>query len=237
MSAKGAKGDNVKKSEYVGPWPRKRHSHTCVTCKRKNNQGAVYCYKSKCKMPQSIENCTYCRPLTESPTYRPPQPQPEPQPEPIAIEVDVCIAGNSAVNGRCGDSECVCSPEGCEVCGCDPCSCDAPCEGCGRIVCECNAVKVAADRLGDGKGSDIRRSYSGDTIASAKSTIRAPFQHEGLLWCAVSLGMGLRAEAYRLTGAEHFADKRKKTTYNAKVLKDNGERRSQWLLSRSDGQA
>jgi hypothetical protein len=69
---------------------------------------------------------------------------------PAPIIVDVCIAGNSAVDGHCGEPDCVCDGgrtrmgntptcedcgesqdhctcgEGCPVCGCEPCSCDEP---------------------------------------------------------------------------------------------------------------
>lgn len=66
---------------YTGPWPRKRHSHTCVTCKRDRDQGAVACYKSRCALPQQTESCECCRTLQPSATYRPAAPAAAPLPE------------------------------------------------------------------------------------------------------------------------------------------------------------
>jgi hypothetical protein len=59
---------------YTGPWPRKRHSHTCVACKRGRDQGAVACYKSRCALPQQTESCECCCKLQPSVTYRPAAP-------------------------------------------------------------------------------------------------------------------------------------------------------------------
>ena len=70
---------------YTGPFPRKRHSHTCVECKKRVNQGAVACYKAKCTLSQRIDSCDYCRPLQASATYRPPAPSaPRPEVQEIA---------------------------------------------------------------------------------------------------------------------------------------------------------
>jgi hypothetical protein len=66
---------------YTGPWPRKRHSHTCVACKRGRDQGAVACYKSRCALPQQTESCECCRTLQPSVTYRPAAPAAAPLPE------------------------------------------------------------------------------------------------------------------------------------------------------------
>ena len=52
---------------YTGAFPRKRHSHTCLTCKTRG-QGAVACYKSHCTKPQRIDMCACCRPLYPSVT-------------------------------------------------------------------------------------------------------------------------------------------------------------------------
>ena len=83
-----------KTAPYNGPFPRKRHSHRCQTCKGRQGQRAVACYKQKCTKPQSVEDCIFCRALAKH----------------TPVAVDVCIAGNPAVNGVCGDAECVCAP-------------------------------------------------------------------------------------------------------------------------------
>ena len=36
--------------------PRKKHSHRCLRC-----GSAVYCYKSRCTLPQRITTCRWCR--------------------------------------------------------------------------------------------------------------------------------------------------------------------------------
>jgi hypothetical protein len=83
-----------KTAPYNGPFPRKRHSHRCQTCKGRQGQRAVACYKQKCTKPQSVEDCIFCRALAKH----------------TPVEVDVCLAGNPAVNGVCGDADCVCAP-------------------------------------------------------------------------------------------------------------------------------
>jgi hypothetical protein len=77
---------------YTGPWPRKRHSHTCIACKRGRDQGAVYCYKSRCALPQQTESCECCRTLQPSATYRPAAPvaaalEVPPAPEPLRFDL------------------------------------------------------------------------------------------------------------------------------------------------------
>ena len=37
-------------------FPRKKHSHRCLSCGH-----AVYCYKTQCAKPQRIEACPACR--------------------------------------------------------------------------------------------------------------------------------------------------------------------------------
>jgi hypothetical protein len=109
----------TRKESYTGPWPRKRHSHTCVTCKRDRDQGAVYCYKSRCARPQQTDTCECCCKLQPSATYRPAAPVDDIcslcgtlpcSCPPEAAVIDVCIAGNPAVDGRCDDIDCVCYP-------------------------------------------------------------------------------------------------------------------------------
>lgn len=65
---------------YTGPFPRKRHSHTCTNCKAGRGQGAVACYKQRCTKPQRIDSCECCAKLQPSATYRPPAPA-DPRPE------------------------------------------------------------------------------------------------------------------------------------------------------------
>jgi hypothetical protein len=90
---------------YTGPWPRKRHSHTCVACKRGRDQGAVYCYKSRCALPQQTESCECCRPLQPSVTHRPPA-----APENDGGRTRI---GNTPTCEDCGESldHCTCEDE------------------------------------------------------------------------------------------------------------------------------
>jgi hypothetical protein len=160
----------MKKTEvYTGPFPRGRHSHTCASCKRLRNQGAVYCYKSQCTLPQSTETCRCCSPVSQAPapawahvsSARPECPEvarwyvliseqkraaifsalsesqrrqafeyglavtwgrlPQYARDLVTTEwwndkqaaaavSDVCIAGEGAIDGVCGDPECICAP-------------------------------------------------------------------------------------------------------------------------------
>lgn len=98
-----------KKEPYSGPFPRKRHSHTCETCKRTRNQGAVACYKTQCSKPQTTESCSCCGPLTPSVTA--------PQ---AAAETDGgrTRAGNTPTCEDCGNPS-------------DKCTCEDECPDCG----------------------------------------------------------------------------------------------------------
>jgi hypothetical protein len=49
-----------KPTSYEGPFPRKRHSHTCARCLRERGQGAVACYRAKCTKLQRSESCGAC---------------------------------------------------------------------------------------------------------------------------------------------------------------------------------
>lgn len=47
---------------YVGPFPRKKHSHKCPSlgCKMRGQINAVACYKSHCQRPQR-DLCSFCK--------------------------------------------------------------------------------------------------------------------------------------------------------------------------------
>ena len=55
--------DQERTAPYEGPFPRKRHSHRCTGCAAKYGQyNAVACYKTYCRKPQLMGECSWCRP-------------------------------------------------------------------------------------------------------------------------------------------------------------------------------
>ena len=164
------KTKNSKMTEpYTGPFPRKRHSHCCITCLERRGQGAVSCYKKQCTKPIRTESCESCRVLTPTATYQCVSDQElaeefaQLSPEDKAIvsalptydddDKGRTRIGNTPTCEDCDEPQdhCICGDdEGdvCPVCGCLPCSCDGvPCEQCGEIDCECEPEAEAQGGL------------------------------------------------------------------------------------------
>jgi len=62
-------GKKMKNSnEYIGPFPRKKHSHKCpgLGCKIRGQERPVACYKTQCTKP-SKTLCASCRQDMERP--------------------------------------------------------------------------------------------------------------------------------------------------------------------------
>ncbi len=99
-----------KTAPFEGPFPRKRHSHTCQTCKGRQGQRAVACYKQKCTKPQSVKDCIFCRALAKHTPVCAPAP-----PETKSLDDDGgrTQLGNTPTCEDCGESldDCECGDD------------------------------------------------------------------------------------------------------------------------------
>ena len=125
-----------KQAPYTGPWPRKRHSHTCQHCKQTRGQRAVYCYRQKCALPQSVEDCVLCRALAR---HTPPDDERGQVAAQLPPEVKTLDPDDDKGRTQTGNTPT------CEDCGesLDHCECgnddDPDCADCGEPLssCEC----------------------------------------------------------------------------------------------------